>query len=609
MADTNKTMVKFKYGSYEGFKGLTSYDAGTIYVTTDEQGIYFAKDNVNAPIKLGNIITYDSLNDFNENTQPPYSADVFYYITNGNMLFKYNTSAGKFVQLNKDYGEDVADIKEVIGADTDEATATTLWGQIKKAQGAAADAQSTANEGLGKATANAGEITTIKGNITTIGGQITGLDGRLSTVEGVAANNKAAIEDANTGLNALSGKIGENASAISDLDKYVKETVEPKAQKGIDDAKAADDKAVAAGNVANAAKDIADANKLAIEDTATGLGALNTKVGELASEDTRLAGEITRVEGKVDANTAKFADYYTAEKIDELIDNLTGTGEDGDVTSIAGLKIYVDDEVERVEGVIAGVDSKVDGLATQIDNVVNIMNFRGVVDSFDKVTDPKVGDVVIKDSVEYVYIETVTEDGVTGTWEAFGAATATETRFQGIESRLDTAEDKIETAEGEIDTLQTDVGDLKTTVGGHTTKIETIEGNITTLGGRIDGVAGDLATETERADAAEKALDKKITDLDAAYKAKDGELSSAIAGVRTDFEAADVTINGKIDGLTSRLNALDTAETGKVPVLEAGLAAEIARAKKAESDLDTAYKAADAETKSYIDDALTWGTF
>ena len=610
MADTNKTMVKFKYGSYEGFKGLTSYEAGTIYVTTDEQGLYFAKDNVSAPIKLGNIITYDSLSDFNENTQPPYSADVFYYITNGNMLFKYNTSAGKFVQLNKDYGEDVADIKEVIGADTDEATATTLWGQIKKAQGAAASAQSTANEGLGKAEANAGEITTIKGNITTIGGQIIGLDGRLSTVEGVAANNKTAIEDANTGLNALSGKIGENASAISDLDKYVKETVEPKAQKGIDDAKAADDKAVAAGNVANAAKEIADANKLAIEDTATGLGALNTKVGELASADTQLDGKITTLTNRVKDDEDNLANnYYTKEDVDDLIDSLTGTGEDGDVTSIAGLKIYVDEEVERVEGVIAGVDSKVDGLATQIDNVVNIMNFRGVVDSFDKVTDPKVGDVVIKDSVEYVYVETVTEDGVTGTWESFGAATATETRFQGIESRLDAAEDKIETAEGEIDTLQTDVGDLKTTVGSHTTKLGTIEGNITTLDGKIDGVAGNLATEAERADAAEKALDKKITDLDAAYKAKDGELASSIAGVRTDFEAADVTINGKIDGLTSRLNALDTAETGKVPVLEAGLAAEIARAKKAEGDLDTAYKAADAETKSYIDNALAWGTF
>lgn len=607
MPDTNKTMVKFKYGSYEGFKGLTSYEAGTIYVTTDEQGLYFAKDNVNAPIKLGNIITYDSLSDFNENTQPPYSADVFYYITNGNMLFKYNASTGKFVQLNKDYGEDVADIKEVIGADTDETTADTLWGQIKKAQGAAADAQSKADEGFNKATANAGEITTIKGNITTIGGQITGLDNRLTPVETAITtgeNNLGALRQA---INDNATNIGTNATAISELTTELA-SVKTTAEQGVTDA-------ATAKGVADAAKTLAEENKAAITGD-NGLNALkgridglDTDVASLGTEDARLAEAIADVEGKVNANTAEFAKYYTAEEIDEIIDSLTGTGEDGDVTSIAGLKIYVDEEVERVEGVIAGVDSKVDNLATQIDNVANIMNFRGVVDSFEKVTDPKAGDVVIKDSVEYVYVETVTEDGVSGAWEAFGAATATETRFQGIETRLDTAEGKITTAEGEIDTLQTDVSDLKTTVNSHTTKIATIESNITTLDGKIDGVADDLATEAERADAAEKALDKKITDLDTAYKAKDGELASSIAGVRTDFEAADVTINGKIDGLTTRLNALDTAETGKVPVLEAGLAAEIERAKKAEGDLDTAYKAADAETKSYIDNALAWGTF
>ena len=614
MPDTNKTMVKFKYGSYEGFKGLTSYDAGTIYVTTDEQGLYFAKNNVDKPIKLGNIITYDSLSDFNENTQPPYSADVFYYITNGNMLFKYSTSEGKFVQLNKDYGTDVKDIKDVIGTKEDEATIDTLWGQINKAQAAAAGAQSTANEGLGKATANAGEITTIKGNITTIGGQITSLDGRLSTVEGVAAENKAAIEDTNTGLSALSGKIGGNATAISELDKYVKETVEPKAQQGITDAKTADDKAVAARGVADAAKATADANKLAIENETTGLGALNTKVGELASEDARLAEEIGKVDAKAAANTAEFAKYYTKEEIDAELDAITGGTGTG---SLAGLKDYVDEQVEDLEGAIGEVSTAVSDLETAIGNLENLMNFVGTLtgteDENGKVTITSAGvhgDVGIYEGQEYVFIATNPETSLTtGTWEPIGAVSAQEARFQGIETRLGTAEGKITTAEGEIDTLQTDVGDLKTTVGGHTTKLGTIEGNISTLDGKIDGVAGNLTAEAERADTAEKALDKKITDLDAAYKAKDSELSSAIAGVRTDFEAADETINGKIDGLTTRLNALDTAETGKVPVLEAGLAAEIDRAKKAESDLDTAYKAADAETKSYIDDALTWGTF
>ena len=106
-------MVQFKFGTYTGFKGLTSYEAGTLYVTTDEQGMYFAKDESTA-IKLGNIITYNSLKDWNDNTKPPYSADVFYYITDSNALLKYNGT--KFVQLNKDYGTDVSDIRTAIGS-------------------------------------------------------------------------------------------------------------------------------------------------------------------------------------------------------------------------------------------------------------------------------------------------------------------------------------------------------------------------------------------------------------------------------------------------------------------------------------------------------------
>lgn len=621
MPDTTKTMVKFKYGSYEGFKGLTSYEAGTIYVTTDEQGIYFAKDNVNAPIKLGNIITYNSLKDFNDNTLPPYSAEVFYYITDSNALIKYNDALGKFVQLNKDYGEDVADIQATIGADTDEATATTLWGQIKKAQSAAAAAQSTATEGLNKATENAGEITTIKGNITTINGQITGLDGRLSPVEAAIATGENNLGALRAAIDENATNIGTNTTAISDLDKYVKNTVEVKAQKGVDDAKAADDKAVAARGVADEAKATADANKLAIENETTGLGALNRKVGELASADTQLDGKITTLTNRVKDDEDNLANnYYTSEQIDDLLDSITGTDEEGNPTSIAGLRVYVDGEIDRVEGAIGEVSSAVSGLKSDIGKLSNVMNFVGVAPLTDGETTyetdtaaieayytskgltKEVGDVVICGGLEYVYTEE-------NKWEPFGSAEANTAKFEELTNAVNGLDTRLETAEGKVGTLETKVGTLETAVSGHGDSIEAIETDIGELEQAIADVAGDLATEAQRADAAEKALDKKITDLDTAYKTKDGELTTAINNLDTAYKAADVTINGKIDGLTTRLNALDTAETGKVPVLEAGLAAEIKRAGDAEKALDEAYKAADAETKSYIDNALAWGTF
>ena len=602
----NLNLIKFHKGLLEkvNAEGFTAVK-DNFYLAEDARRLYVGLENGKAALLNSAIRVYDKYSELNSDGQyKPAEGDIAFIKVDDSKETPIEVNAlilrsgDNWVQINTPFNP--SGLQAAI-----EAAQSTADG----AATAAAGAQSTADQALTKAGINATAInglnSTVEGHTTSIGGLTTRV-GNIETAINDGENSLAKLRAA-IGDNATN--IGTNTTAISELDKYVKETVEVKAQKGVDDAKAADDKAVAAGGVANEAKATADANKLAIEDATSGLGALNTKVGELASEDARLAGEITRVEGKVDANTAKFADYYTAEKIDELIDSITGTGEDGDVTSIAGLKIYVDDQVEDLTTSIGEVNTAVSDLESRIDNVTNVMNFRGVFDATSDVTDPKVGDVIVVGTLEYVYVEKATDEGVVSSWEPFGTVSDTETRFQGIETRLGTAEGKITTAEGKIGTLETKVGTLETTVSEHGTKIGTIEGNITTLDGKIDGVAGDLATEAERADAAEKALDKKITDLDTAYKAKDSELASSIAGVRTDFEAADVTINGKIDGLTTRLNALDTAETGKVPVLEAGLAAEIARAQKAESDLDTAYKAADAETKSYVDNALAWGTF
>lgn len=103
--------VNFRQGTYNGFSALTSYEAGTFYVTTDEQGIYLATSDTKA-VKLGNIITFATLNDWQSATKPPYSADVFYYIESGNALIKWDGS--KFVQLNKSYDGDVAALNKAI---------------------------------------------------------------------------------------------------------------------------------------------------------------------------------------------------------------------------------------------------------------------------------------------------------------------------------------------------------------------------------------------------------------------------------------------------------------------------------------------------------------
>lgn len=617
----NLNLIKFHKGllakvNAEGFTAVKD----NFYLAEDARRLYVGLENGKAALLNSAIRVYDKLSELNTDGQyKPAEGDIAFIkaddisnaeVSDVNALIMY--SGGKWIQINVDTHYNDTAVRELIA---------TAQSTADSAAGAAADAQSTADQALSKAGTNATAInglsSTVEGHTTSIGGLTT----RVGNIETAINDGENSLAKLRTAISDNTTDISENATAISNLDKYVKETVEVKAQKGVDDAKAADDKAVAARGVADAAKATANANKLAIENETTGLGALNTKVGELATADTQLDGKITTLTNRVKADEDNLANnYYDKEAIDDLIDSLTGTGEDGDVTSIAGLKIYVDEQVDTLEGTIGEVSTEMSGLKSDIGKLANVMNFVGVAPLTDGETTyetdtaaieayyiskgltKEAGDVVICGGLEYVYTEE-------NKWEPFGSAAANTAKFEELTNAVSGLDTRLTTAEGKVGTLETKVGTLETTVSGHGTKIGTIEGNITTLDGKIDGVAGNLATEAQRADAAEKALDKKITDLDAAYKAKDGELASSIAGVRTDFEAADVTINSKIDGLTTRLNALDTADTGKVPVLEAGLAAEIKRAGDAEKALEEAYKAADAETKSYVDNALAWGEF
>lgn len=614
----NLNLIKFHKGLLEkvNAEGFTAVK-DNFYLAEDAHRLYVGLENGKAALLNSAIRVYDKYSELNSDGQyKPADGDIAFIKVDDSKEIAVEVNAlilrsgDNWVQINTPFNPSgLQSAIEAAQSTADDAAA------------AAAEAQSTADQALAKAGTNAtainGLTSTVEGHTTSIGGLTT----RVGDIETAINNGDNSLAKLRTAIDENATNIGTNTTAISNLDKYVKETVEVKAQKGIDDAKAADDKAVAAKGVADEAKATADANKLAIENETTGLGALNTKVGELASTDTQLDGKITTLTNRVKDDEDNLANnYYTKEDVNDLIDSITGTGEDGDVTSIAGLKIYVDGQVETLEGAIGGVSTEVSDLKSDIGKLSNVMNFVGVAPLTDGETTyetdtaaieayytskgltKEIGDVVICGGLEYVYTE---EDK----WEPFGSAASNTAKFEELTNAVNGLDTRLDTAEGEIETLEGKVGTLETAVSGHDTKIGTIEGNITTLDGKIDGVAGDLAIEAERADAAEKALDKKITDLDAAYKAKDGELASSIAGVRTDFEAADVTINGKIDGLTARLDALDTAETGKVPVLEAGLAAEIKRAGDAEKALDEAYKAADAETKSYIDNALTWGTF
>ena len=407
-------MVQFQFGKWEDYKDLNSWSAGTIYVTTDEQGIYFSSDG-QKPIKLGNIIVYDNLKDFTDDTKPPYNSEVFYYITESNALIKYNGT--KFIQLNKSYDEDIALINSIIGSSTDAANADSLWGKINgvsntatNAQTNAAAAQATATRAEGKADANTDEINTIKELLGDGTGEIG--DSIITKIQAIE-DNIDSIEDIIGEDNNVSGTILSNIKTLkADVTNYS--------------------------------------------------SIINNIPITYATKD-----EVTTAKTEA-VNSAK---GYTDGKITDLIGNDSSTK---DSNTIFGAKKYADN-------LATNINSNIKGITDQIGNLANIMNFRGVFDSLqdEDLNNPVNGDVIIVDSLEYVYVKP--DENSEGAWEAFGAVSTTESRFSSIENRLlaldqDEIDENGEALKGKVPQLESGLSQLERQV----TNMNTTYNNILT---------------------------------------------------------------------------------------------------------------------------------
>ena len=633
MPDTQNPMVQFKFGEYSGFQGLTSWDAGTLYVTTDEQGMYFSKDG-NKPIKLGNIITFATLSDWKSAVTPPYSADVFYYIANDNALIKHNGT--KFVQLNKDYGGDVTALAEAIGAQSDKVDEqkTSLWAYINKAQAAAESAmtvageaktaagtaqlaaegaQSTADGAAAKATANESSIGTINGQISAINGSINGLKAIVET----GANNNAKLREdlsaVSTVANTANGTANTNAEAIERIDGEID---------GIDGQLVTINEAIERidGEIDGIDSALETVNG-AIEDINDEIESINGTVGEHGTAITNIQNNYAlKTQVATDIGTAKTeVNDYTDGQIVAAKADLIGTEVTGVTTTIKGVKKYTDEQ-------IAEVDSSISALRTEIGNIANIMNFRGTFEALTNVTNPVNGDVAIVNGVEYVYVKP--DADTAGKWEEFGAATANEARFDAIEeaaSKLDervTALDKA--TDGRVALIEGRVSVVENTAGQNTTAINTEKGRIDTLvNTTIPAINAKIGTVAEGANLAQLIADEA------------SRASGVEGGLKTRLDTLETTtipgINTAHNSLADRVTALDQASTGRVAVAEnkintletkTGIAnltgndtlyglitAEASRAAGQEAAIRGEFAEADAALRSEFNAKLTWGSF
>ena len=135
------------------------FDAGSLYITTDEVGLYIDVQQANSEgtlenirARIGDLVVLSSLNEWE--ALPRYSESALYYITNGNMLLKYSRDGVQtddgikhWIQINS-----VSDSDAV--AQTVKNLETTVGNhtlQIADAAEAASNAQNTADNALSKA--------------------------------------------------------------------------------------------------------------------------------------------------------------------------------------------------------------------------------------------------------------------------------------------------------------------------------------------------------------------------------------------------------------------------------------------------------------------------
>lgn len=187
-----------KKGSYDSFK-LNVFDPekniknaveGALYFTEDEGGLYLGKADKTVVRIQGTVHQYDTLKDFAEGTQPPYSKDIVYFIADKDALVRWNGTA--WVQLN-----------------TPATTSAQMAADI--------DTNKEDIEGLEDSLSTLSE--TVATNKQAIESTVSGIDNRLTTAEGAIATlqGEIVLKATQADLEALQGIVGEQGDAIANI--------------------------------------------------------------------------------------------------------------------------------------------------------------------------------------------------------------------------------------------------------------------------------------------------------------------------------------------------------------------------------------------------------
>ena len=365
------------------------------------------------------------------------------------------------------------------------------------------------------------------------------------------------------------------------------------------------------------------------EDVETNKTNISTNAENIAKNTTAIADEVSNREAAISAVTGAYesADSALGARIDAI--NTSITGADGINSKIAANTQAITDEaatrataIENIvkdggtidtkvaaeasarESAVQGAidtakgytDGQISELKGTIDNLTNIMNYRGAVNATTDITDPKAGDVVTLkgDASEWVY------DG--SAWVEIGTASASDAAIDALADRVDAIEPVIAdlpntyVAQGAYDSkvaeLAGGIADNKAAIGDASSgltkavadnkaAIEANDAEIlalqTTVGDDSNGLVKAVADNA-------KALNDYRTTVSNTYATK-GELEGYQSDVADDFK-----------GVTDRLDAVE----GTVGDADSGLVKDVADLKTAVGDANNGLTKAVADNTAAI---------
>lgn len=195
MANTPE-LLRFKKGLHSALP--STYEAGTVYVTTDEKAMYVDISDTDR-IRLGQIVNFETLAKFQEflqTTNPPYSQEAFYYIEDKNALLRWKASTGSTTVGGSETTGTWVQINSVSDVQADLTALTTKVNNIANEQITQNNAIDAVEAAIGTASKGTGDGT--EGN-----DAATGLHALIEANEAAAA--------------AAQAKADTNAGEISDL--------------------------------------------------------------------------------------------------------------------------------------------------------------------------------------------------------------------------------------------------------------------------------------------------------------------------------------------------------------------------------------------------------